>query len=472
MPYIELGEGVHRGQPHFLEEFDATTAGCSLRAGWKLSESELVVRADRLGFIPIYYWTDARRIVVASSLLEIARRLPKRRFDDEAVSTFLSLGYYLGNSTILEGVRILMPGEILRWNGRLSREAQPYPTPRPFQGTRADAIREFQSRFANAIAIRAPLGVGHLPLSGGRDSRHILLELVGQGYSPPRVITLWSAETTDAEAARCVAEHVGVPCDVVPWRGRLASEYEKNRLNQYSSDENGWYLSIMPYLKGTVFDGLAGDALANGSYFNEVTARYLQDGRLEDAARRYLRGMEYRSYLKPWLRERWHPDMARKALEREFAHHVGVADPCKSFLFWNKVRREIAFLPIAMAGKENPVCLPYQDVDLHEFLLSLPFESFGPPGFHDQVLAASYPDAKHLSFSKKENKGGRRRAFLWHSRRVARMAKPLFNPFTQWQRISAYAIESVLSGGVRPLEAPFTKVMPLMQAFEELDLEI
>ncbi|WP_020008869.1 hypothetical protein [Thioalkalivibrio thiocyanoxidans] len=473
MAFVEVIGRQYLGQASHHLDFDWVAGGPTLVAGWSFDGASLSVSADRLGFIPLFYAREGRRLIVADSLQEAAARLSAPAFDDEAIAVFMALGYLVGAQTPLAGVKVLMPGETLLWReGVLSGERPAIPLTPPFSGDPHEARTRFTELFARAIERRAAGGVGRLPLSGGRDSRHICLELAQQDTPPPRTLVLRAKRGDESGVACTVARHLGIECQVIDNpQDRIAAERQKNRLNHYSTDENSWYLALMPHLEGPVFDGLAGDVLCNGSYFDARLAECLGAGDLEGAANRVLMAGSYTSFLKRTFQDRWRLQIARDAIIRELGAHVGTPDPAKSFVFWNRIRREIALLPIAMAGQQQAVCLPYQDPDVLEFLLSLPWQSFATRAFHDEVIRSCYPHAAHIPYSQKATGSPPRVEWASLGRRVSHLARPLFNAFTRPERVVGYALEALRTGHIRPLTPTFVKVMPLLQAVQELGVD-
>ena len=132
-----------------------------------------------------------------------------------------------------------------------------------------------------------------VPLSGGRDSRHILLELCRAGRPPRLAVTMrhyppFSDE--DAVVATEVARAAGVPHVVLPQGGdRFAAEIEKNRRTGFCADEHAWMLPLAAYLRGRVryaYDGIGGDVLSAGLFLTPERVALAEAGRLEGSGRR------------------------------------------------------------------------------------------------------------------------------------------------------------------------------------------
>lgn len=469
MAILEITRSSYEGSATFEAAFDETADGPSLVAGWRARTGVVDVYADRLGFVPIFYWGTPDRFVVSSSLSEVVSRLPTARVDPAAVSVFLRLGYFIGDQTLVQGVRVLRPGARLSWSGALSLEAPKYPQLQEFTGTTADARAIYQERFRAAIAARTHHGVGRMTLSGGRDSRHILLELLAQGRPPRALVTLDRGNSDDHIVAAALARRFGL--DLIRMRldrYSLALEQEKNRLNHYQTDENTWYLAIRDALDGPVFDGLAGDVLSNGLYFDQEIAEAIRNSKTKAAAALLMqRSGGYLSYLTPEYGQRWNGEMALDAIEQEMRLFTNSPDPMKAFLFWNRTRREIALLPLAMAATRVPVRLPYLDDSLLSFLLSLPAAGYGAEGFHDSVIAEAYPEARGIPYASKRTKRNYSIALVGYLCRVA--GHLMREPATRG-RILAYVAESLLRWSEKPIDAPLSKLGPIVQAHTELGI--
>ena len=82
--------------------------------------------------------------------------------------------------------------------------------------SRDEAIDEYISLFRRGVERRRPEGDYIMPLSGGRDSRHILLELCRMGCPPRQCITSLkdpnlSSRNKDTRLAPEVAARLGIP---------------------------------------------------------------------------------------------------------------------------------------------------------------------------------------------------------------------------------------------------------------------
>lgn len=260
------------------------------------------------------------------------------------------------------------------------------------------ACEQYASLFSQSISRRSTQNAS-VTFSGGRDSRHILFELVRQGIRPLEVIISHRPVNNDHLVAKAVADHIGVNVtDIGLCAFSWSEERKKNIQNHFLSDENVWYRAISQSLKASiVFDGLAGDVLSNGLYFDRDVAISMREGNFHNAAKKFISAFgQSASYL-------IHGEsIERRAVERvaaEMSLHENAPNPVSSFVFHNRTRREIALMPICMLGEGVDASLPYLDADLYDFFMSLPFEEFGDQGFHDEVIRKAYPEQAHLPYA-------------------------------------------------------------------------
>ena len=475
MTWIMLGaDGATGTRRHEIAHDDTHDAGPTLRAGWRVERGRLEVHGDRLGLIPLFWYRDATRSIVADDIAELVARIPHPRFAAAAVAVFLQLGFHVGEDTAFENVHVLAPGARLAFErGSLARDEPPVPVAERFGGTWADALPRYVELFEHAVARRARLGVGRLTVSGGRDSRHLFLELLRQGTPPPAVITQDRPVNTDLDVGRRLASRAGIPhIAVAPFRDGLAEELQKNRWNHYLSDENAWYVQIAPVLDGPLFDGLAGGMLSGTDMFEaDRLNTVIGTGRATAAAQALLGVMgSSLPYVSDRYRARWSHELAVERLAVELERHRHAPNPITSFLFWNRTRREIALIPLCIAARHVPVRLAYLDPELMAFLSSLPHPLFSGTGFHSHVIARTYPGFADLPYGNKRRRPRSLRGTLAECRAVLRFG--LFSPAVQRRRCLRAMARGLLTAQPQPVSGWLYRMLPLLQAAGDLGIEL
>lgn len=384
-------------------------------AGWEWDGRTLTVCNDRYGCSPLYYAADRSTICVSPSITALLQHGVPAAPDHSALSVFVRLGYFLAEDTPFAAVRALPPGARFRWPQE-TVAAGTILCPPALHLSRAEAISGFIELFRAAIARRAPLDPFVVPLSGGRDSRHILFELLRQGHRPEACVTFryfpprnyeftYSRPRPDEDlrVASLVAAEVGLRHDVLDQpRSRVKAELRKNRLTGFATDEFADTLPLADYLAERdvlVYDGIGGDVWSSGLCFDAARLALLEQGHLREIAEWLLASREagLQRTLRASFLQQLPLDLAIDRVEGELKRHLAAADPPESFLFWNRVRREIALSPYdLLAGRR--VYSPFLDHDLFDFLAALPMSLMLPEGIHTDAINEAYPQYAALPF--------------------------------------------------------------------------
>lgn len=218
------------------EERLAELDGAFAALFWDGRRRRLIVVTDFLGLQPLYIGRTADRLLLASEMKGIAAALPCIEMDAAGWGAFAGMGHFLGESTSIDGVRRAPAASIIAWDdeGRVVDERRywRFPGDGPLRvDTRAivDALRQEIRAYAR---YHEP---GTVLLSGGFDSRLLLMLLRSMGYAPNALAISHPDERFDADGrfALEVAQAVGVPC-------RL----EQPPTDFYSSDAYIRYLAL------------------------------------------------------------------------------------------------------------------------------------------------------------------------------------------------------------------------------------
>jgi asparagine synthase (glutamine-hydrolysing) len=373
-------------------------------AAWSWDGHELRLENDRYGLFPVFYAAGGDRIAVSDSLVELIRRGDAHRLDVDALNVFHRLGFFLGEDTPLADARALPPSAVLVWKGELSVEGK-----RELGGhldlTREEAIAGYAEVFRAAVGRLLTDEPFALPLSGGRDSRHIFLELVAAGCRPEYTLTgrNWRGtqfDTNDDEVARTLSRDLGLRHVEVPrLESRAEAEVRKNLLTHFCADEHAWLVPIGDALVDVevFYDGLAGGVLSAGDFESPLTAELAAKGRLEELADAILAswGDSPAESLEFGLAEGRSPwelyDLRRQRVVQELEAVAETANPVAHFYFHNRTRREVALAPFGVLGTKAHALCPYIDHDVVAFLLSLPDDLMADGSFHTDTIAFAHP---------------------------------------------------------------------------------
>lgn len=379
-------------------------------AEWDWDGQRLEVRNDRYGIYPLFYFQDGREIVVSDSLTTVVDIVGCRELDFDALAVFLRCHLYVGGDTPFRKVRQVPPGTTLVWtDGRCKLVSRP-PAPRPVSFNRDEAVDAYTGLFRQAIRRRLPVVDGQdvvVPLSGGQDSRHILLELIEHGRPPARCVTVsreWSPKLmVDVRLATEVARTAGVSHTVLMQDDPIFQfESRKNALTNFCTAEHAWFLTLVDHggLAGAlVLDGLAGDILSACPIRDDRVCRWYKEGQFALIADHLLGPEEvHRDLLTGPFYAQATRERAIARLAEEVGRHADAINPQTEFVFWNRTRRSIAPAPYAILNSVTTVDTPYLDNDLFDFLIALPPDLIDRD-FHKRTIRAAYPRFAGIPFS-------------------------------------------------------------------------
>jgi asparagine synthase (glutamine-hydrolysing) len=405
-----------------------------VHASWSWDGDTLTAEVDPLGFFSLFYFADVRSVGVSPSLLQLIAAGASTAVDHRALAVFFRLGLFINDDTPFENIRVLPPGGRLTWRpGRVEVTGAPS-VPVERRISRADAVDGFVdlTRQSMRRILQSWPGEFLLPLSGGRDSRHILLEMHHLGRLPKDCVTFHhTGDRPDAEtlAAGAICARVGAAHTVLARpRPRARDALRTLTLTSFCADEHAQMMPLHDYFAvrpGAALDGIAGDVLSNPDESAEEFLHLARCGDFGGIARRMMEG-----HARVISRPAWGVGAGpiySSGRDEEAVAYVGAAiaqfasapDPYQAFWFWNRTRREIGFVSTAVLGSAEAVFCPYLDPELVEFGLSLPYAVTRDRQLHNEAMAKAYPACRDVPFHEGFPRPGRR---PWQPLRTLRNA--------------------------------------------------
>ena len=410
---IENGRPVTAGAPcvHISPSAGSHPTGAPhhLFAGWQWDGRCLRIVGDRYGICPVFYIHSGDEFAVGRSVEALLGVGRTAAIDYDAVAAFLRLGFFLDEDTPFRNIRALAPGASIEWENGHTRVSASRPRALRLYVSRDVAIDRYIALFRQAIARRLPEWDFCLPLSGGRDSRHILFELARAGRPPRLCITCDRRRPgyeDERHVARRVARAIGVehlalgaaPMGLAPDRWAI-------RQQNYCSEEGGWFRPCADFLlrqSKPSYDGIAGDMWAECSFNTKAEAELFRGSDANEIARKLLDYWRRDAHIELLLSAPAYRNMSHeRAVERIAAAvrpHQDSPNPLASFYFWNRTRRKIALMPLGVLSRV-PMHCPFLDDDLFDFVSNLPADVMRSGSFHTEVLARAFPDMSYLPYS-------------------------------------------------------------------------
>jgi hypothetical protein len=188
--------------------------------------------------------------------------------DPLGLTTVLTLGYALGGRTVLRGV---------------STDAI---APTGFAAERMPSDSDVVDLAMEAVRRALPKAPPTVLLSGGRDSRLILLAMLRLGVRPRAVLTLdQRGPESDAAIAQRLARAVGERAErVAPLAFDAGRELTRHRSQSFQSLEHEWFVAVAERVRsgqGPVTDGIGAGVLSTGSLLDPEAVALWRRGALE-----------------------------------------------------------------------------------------------------------------------------------------------------------------------------------------------
>ncbi|MGH8127247.1 MAG: hypothetical protein ACRETC_02615 [Gammaproteobacteria bacterium] len=374
-----------------------------LYAEWNWDGETLTVRNDRYGICSLYWFQHDGDFGLSPSIPALIELGAPRDWDDDALAVLLRYESCLGEDTPFRAIRALPPGATLTWHaGHVTLNSVRPPVPKFFDGSRDEAIDRFIELFRAAIRRRPPPETGFaVPLSAGRDSRHILLEMLEAGWRPTHCVSTRyhpPRPDNDARIAAQLAALAGIEHVTLEQpRSQLAVLRRHYHQTNYCSTMPAFFLwAVSDYLHGrtqTVYDGLAGDVLSAGHCLTPERLALYEAERFEDLAALHFKPWEgvLNATVAPAFGRRWSRDRAIAHFARGLQRHIEAPNPVGAFALFNRTRRNTALQPCRIFNRFPRVYCPYLDHDLYDFLASLPARMVLDHALHTDAIWRAYP---------------------------------------------------------------------------------
>lgn len=174
---------------------------------WDSGKKELFLARDHIGIKPLFYFFDEDKLIFASEIKAILAAV-QRGMNMKALDDYLTFGFSRGEDTIFDGIKKLLPGHYLMFNGRMLKKRYWDFHMLGIDKYIASAVTNFRETFTDSLRHRmiadVPLGVF---LSGGIDSSAIVAYMSRMTNEPIRTFSVgFNQETDELKYARRISE--------------------------------------------------------------------------------------------------------------------------------------------------------------------------------------------------------------------------------------------------------------------------
>ncbi|MDZ4831195.1 MAG: hypothetical protein SGJ09_13490 [Phycisphaerae bacterium] len=393
-------------------------------ARWRFDGEILVVDGEAFGYLPLFVAQAENRIIVGTSPIALVAAGAPGDIDREAVGLFLRIGFYLGERTPFKHIRVAPRGKRLTWTRGVSSVSGAGMTIVPASiRTVEEGVAGYCDLFRTAMRRRPPTQERFaMPLSGGRDSRMMLLDSLELGHRPTALVNLAGGEHSDhpdAVIARHLASRVGIPLVAAaarsPW---IESEARKHVTGGLLVLEHTWMMPLWDTLRASYpcwYDGLGAGAITRGDLCKESCWTKYQRGEWTEFLREfasYALGVSDETVrrlarIADWIEPS--EESAVAVLREELDVHAGAANPMTSFSFTNWGGRAIGLNPFMLCAPVRDIHTPFMDADLTRFLLGYPIDLALKDDLQTACVRRMHPAFADVPFDKDLPKWKRKR---------------------------------------------------------------
>lgn len=325
-------------------------------------DKEVTLKTDRLRSYPLFF-------CVSDNAVQVAKHLPAGActLNSESVSDFMRAGYVTGADTLVSGWQQVQAAEkvvINKTAGSIKKEKYWEFLPKNAQKQEETTEHQFCENINNALIASAKetlelAGSGQIvvPLSGGYDSRAILLALLKAGATNIITFTFGRPNSPEVRLSQRIANELNLPWRCVTYSRRLWKEIGKSaQFKEYlefiCSGVSVPNVQLFPALKeltesgyiepdAMALPGHTGDFVSGGHIPEELMLPYTHVDQLDFLAQVIVKKhYKFSRNMKTEV-----PEKLRKQLHERFSTLVGKGYPVASlFEAWECSERQAKFI--------------------------------------------------------------------------------------------------------------------------------
>ena len=406
--YFKIEKTVDRWQFSGQREFEFANIeggkadGKGVYSWWEWDGTALKAGNDFFGYYPLFYYSDEKQFVISDSLVKLISVGIEDEYDEEALQVFIRCGFFLGESTPFKNIKVLPPNAHLCWqDGKLDVAGGETIVTEETISDISDNYIDLFRESVEAYGCDKDFGVF---LSGGKDSRQILFELLKQGKKPSLAVSC--GEYRDRKVASEIAQATDLNWICVPPEPNLKNDtLTKNVLTHFCALEHGWFLPMAKSCAqkfDLAYEGTGVSLITKSEFLEQPIMELYEQGDYESVASSLFNKLSpnekvLKSLKKfPFLADE---DSAIKCISEKMKSYKEAVNPLALFSFWNWNRRAIALSPFGLQSGFGCKCLtPFLDKKLYNLVASASIESLSKVEPQAEAIAKAYPDYANIVY--------------------------------------------------------------------------
>lgn len=177
--------------------------------------------SDRFGTRPIYYTINNNRLLFASEVKALLRDKIDKKINLHGIADLFAFGQLFGSKTLFEGILLVPPGTIIKYNQNNLEEISYWSFPYSDEVYRkqsidkrsTDQLRDSLEQILIHASKRQSTNADKIlvPLSGGLDSRYVAALYHHNGYRTIQTFTMGPEDSEDQRYGSQVARELDFP---------------------------------------------------------------------------------------------------------------------------------------------------------------------------------------------------------------------------------------------------------------------
>ena len=382
---------------------------------WDPWTQTLIACNDRYGLYPMYWAYTNNGFCLASRMIcPVLSGIVGGEWDLAGVAQFLTTDDYLGETTLITGVRtfpqaslMIKTGDALKWHTYWHYDY----TPEPDKIREEELAEELGERFLRAVK-RQSAGTRRIgiTLSGGLDSR-LILAAAHKARLPVQTFTWGKADAYDRTFAGQLShifetEHhnCDYSCNNVSIRHEEGIRITEGLIN-YFDCHMLFHLDILEKHVDVILNGYAGDLVLGGSYLRNAWMSGMPN---TDLAKRLF---AWRNTLVPEnslsdaipdlsdLDPDLYPSVIYQNTISRMDHQMPVPDRADRFFLENRVRRSTSMGTVLMREVvESAAC--FFEYSLLDFITSIQYKLRHEHRIYRTMMQQTFPEAMRVRWQR------------------------------------------------------------------------